>query len=118
MRVVSVRTFTVVFAAVVGIAAPPRELQACERDCKPSPSPVEIGVLPGYELSRVKQINNLGDIVGQAVRTSEEPTQQAVLWHKVRGPHHVAEELPPLEGYTRSDARGFATPCSALMMML
>lgn len=112
MSVVSVRTFTVVFAAVVGVAAVPHELLACghERDCKPSPDPVEIGVLPGYELSRVKQINNRGDIVGQAVRTSEEPTQQAVLWHKVRAPRHVAEELAPLEGYTRSEARGFATP--------
>jgi uncharacterized membrane protein len=112
MRVVSFRTFTVVFAAVVGVAAVPHELLACghKRDCKPNPDPVEIGVLPGYQLSRVRQINNRGDIVGQAVRVSEEPTQQAVLWHKVRGPRQVAEELPPLEGYTRSDARGFATP--------
>jgi hypothetical protein len=107
--VVSSRTFTVVFVAVVGVAAIPHQLLACGHDCKPTPNPVEIGVLPGYQMSRVKQINNRGDIVGQAVRVSAEPTQQAVLWHKARGSRHEVEELPALDGFVRSDARGFAT---------
>lgn len=110
MRVVSGRTFTVVFLALVGGAATAHELLACGHDCKPNPDPVEISALPDYQLSRVRQISNRGDIVGQVVRTSEEPTQQAVLWHKVRGPRYQAEELPALDGFVRGDARGFATP--------
>ncbi len=108
MRVVGGRAFTVVLLCGMGVAAPDA-LLACDRDCSPSPNPVEIGVLPGYQQSRVRQISNGGDIVGQAVRTSGEPTQQAVLWHKARGPLDQAEVLPPLEGFVRGDARGFAT---------
>ncbi len=107
MRVVGGRAFTVVLLCGAGVAAPDA-LLACDRDCSPSPNPVEIGVLPGYQQSRVRQISNGGDIVGQAVRTSGEPTQQAVLWHK-RGSRYKAEVLPPLEGFVRGEARGFAT---------
>ncbi len=108
MRAVRGRTFAVVLLCGLG-ASPPDSLFACDQDCSPSPNPIDIGVVPGYQLSRVKQINNRGDIVGQAVRVSNEPTQQAVLWHKVRGLPHEAEALPALDGFVRGDARGFAT---------
>lgn len=106
MREVGGRVFTVVLL-MAGVAATPNSLPACEHDC--STNPVEIGALPGYERSRVKQINNHGDIVGQAVRASEEPLQVAALWRRVRAGRYQAEVLPPLDGFDRSEARGFAT---------
>ncbi len=111
MGVMSGRALAVVLFAVGG-ANLPSELFACghERDCRSNPDPIEVASVPGYQQSRVRQINNRGDIVGQAVRASEEPTQQAVLWHKMRGTRYESEVLPPLEGLVRGEARGFATP--------
>ncbi len=70
--------------------------------------PIDIGLAPDYQLSLPRQINNWGDIVGQASRTGEEPRQQGVVWRKNgRRASYSAEMLPPLPGSLRSEARGF-----------
>jgi hypothetical protein len=71
--------------------------------------PTAIPTLPDYELSKVRQINNRGDIAGQAVRLTYEPTEQALVWRKQRRHGFRTEVLPPLDGLLRGDARGFAT---------
>jgi hypothetical protein len=70
--------------------------------------PIDLGTLPGYTASRAKDINERGDIVGQAVRPGPEPIEQAVLWARRRDGRRVLEPLVPLPGLVRGDARGFA----------
>ena len=70
--------------------------------------PIDLGTLPGYTASRAKDINEGGDIVGQAVRPGAEPVEEAVLWDRTRGGRYVLEALPALPGLVRGDARGFA----------
>jgi len=70
--------------------------------------PIDLGTLPGYTASRAKDVNEEGNIVGQAVRPGAEPIEQAVLWDHRRGGRYVLEPLPPLPGLVRGDARGFA----------
>jgi hypothetical protein len=69
--------------------------------------PTDIGALPGYTITRPRNINNGGDVVGQAERPGVEPTQQAALWTRV-GDGYDIEALSALPGLVRSDARAFA----------
>jgi hypothetical protein len=68
-------------------------------------TPTDVGTLPGYTVSRPKNINDRGAIVGQAARPG--PEEQAALWTPREGGYEV-EALPALDGLTRSDARAFA----------
>ena len=68
-------------------------------------APADIGTLPGYTLSRPKNVNDRGDIVGQTARAG--PEEQAALWSRTSDGYAV-EALPALDGLTRSDARAFA----------
>jgi uncharacterized membrane protein len=70
--------------------------------------PIDLGTLPGYTASRAKDVNERGDIVGQAVRAGAEPVEQAVLWDRTHVGRYVLEALPALPGLVRGDARGFA----------
>jgi hypothetical protein len=69
--------------------------------------PTDIGALPGFTISRPKNINNQRSIVGQAERSGVEPGQQAALWTRTHDGYDV-EALPALPGLVRSDARAFA----------
>jgi hypothetical protein len=70
--------------------------------------PIDLGTLPGYTLSRPRQINEKGDVVGEVARPGPEPVEQAVLWDRRGGGRYVLEALPPLPGLVRGDARSFA----------
>jgi hypothetical protein len=70
--------------------------------------PTDLGTLPGYTAGRAKDVNEQGDVVGQAVRAGAEPIEQAVLWDRKHGGGYVLEALPALPGLVRGDARGFA----------
>lgn len=70
--------------------------------------PIDIGTLPGYSVGRARGINLRGDVVGQAARVGVEPAEQAVLWRRRAHGRFAIESLPPLPGFTRTDARDFA----------
>ncbi len=70
--------------------------------------PIDLGTLPDYSYGRPRVISEWGDIAGQAVRVGEEPTEQAVVWHKRRHGEWEIQLLPPLPDLVRSDARAFA----------
>jgi len=66
--------------------------------------PSDVGLLPGFTVSRPKAIDDHGDIVGQAARPG--PNEQAALWVPTHQGYSV-EALPPLAGLLWGDARGF-----------
>lgn len=106
MRRTACRLFTpLLFLCLSGVA--PKALP-----CDDSPHEsvaVAVPVLSDFESSRLRTINNRGDIAGAAVRQSREPTEQAVVWWKHRRHGYRAEQLPALDGFLRGDARGFVT---------
>jgi len=67
-------------------------------------SPTDVGTLPGFTVSRPKNIDNGRDIVGQVARPG--PDEQAALWTRTDDGYSV-EALPPLAGLLRGDARAF-----------
>jgi len=67
-------------------------------------SPTDVGTLPGFTVSRPKNIDNGRDIVGQVARPG--PEEQAALWTRTDDGYSV-EALPPLAGLAGGDARAF-----------
>jgi hypothetical protein len=73
-----------------------------------SETPSQLEALPGYTWSRPRFISEWGPIAGQVVRQGEEPAEQALVWKKRHDGGRELEPLPPLPGFLRGDARGFA----------
>jgi uncharacterized membrane protein len=109
MRVVTGRLCTP-FLLLCVCGAAPRLALPCDHDEGKLPVvAVQIPTLPGYESGKVRHVSNRGDIVGLVARVSNEPTEQAVVWRSQRRHGYRIDELPPLSGLLRGDARGFAT---------
>jgi len=92
-RILGILTFTALLAGVAG-----------------AQEPIDLGTLPGYSIARARSVNDRGDAVGQAAGPLDGlvlPPEQAVLWRVGRRGVRVAEALPPLPDFDRSDARGF-----------
>ena len=70
--------------------------------------PIDLGSLPGYTRAIARGINARGDVVGQAARSAVEPRELGLLWHRKSRGGYAAEELAPLPGHDRADARDFA----------
>ena len=68
-------------------------------------SPTDVGTLPGFTVSRPKNIDNGRDIVGQVARPG--PEEQAALWTRTDDGYSV-EALPPLDLSSLPPDAGYA----------